>query len=397
MDYTPQEAPCAVETRRRRFSIGLPASSDPTERRFPLTPEGVSLLRAKGFGVKIESGAAAPIHYTDAAYARCGAEIVTGPEAWQCDIIIHLAPLTEPQVCGMRRGALLLTLLNIDRQQPRVIRMLLERRIISVAVDLVRDNRGNHPFADILSEIDGRASIALASALLADSRHGKGILLGGIAGVGACEVTVFGSGIAACAAARSAAGAGALVRMFDNDIYSLRYAQRELGTSAVTSALHPRVVEGALRSADIVISTLGAHDMPPLEAETVRTLKRGAILFDLGPRADGAIFPGVPTADAGDWSERRIRTVSDAHDNPTRLCIVRCGNLVPRTAAMALTNTFATMLGDLVTCDGVNNALKLLPGLQRAAFTFLGKPVNPDIARVAGLRPVDISFILTLS
>ena len=64
---------------------------------------------------------------------------------------------------------------------------------------------------------------------------------------------------------------------------------------------------------------------------------------------------------------------------------------------MALTNTFITMLRQIVDCEGVTNALKLLPGFQCAAYTFLGKAVNPAIASLAGTRHVDINIYLTLS
>ena len=143
--------------------------------------------------------------------------------------------------------AMLLTLLHPSMQDPATIAVLLKRSITAIALDLVEDRRGMTPFADILSEIDGRAAVALASSMLADPTAGKGILLGGVTGIVACETTIIGSGIAACAAARSAAGLGATVRMFDNDVYSLRRAIRELGQQVIGSALHPHVLHNALR------------------------------------------------------------------------------------------------------------------------------------------------------
>ena len=61
------------------------------------------------------------------------------------------------------------------------------------------------------------------------------------------------------------------------------------------------------------------------------------------------------------------------------------------------TNTFVTLLHDLTACEGVTNALRLLPGFQRAAYTFLGKAVNRRIARIADVRAMDINMFLTLS
>lgn len=386
----PLEQPLATATSRRRLTIGLPACNDGAERRFPLTPEGSAMLIDKGFEIVMEAGAAASIHYADSQYAASGVSIASRHEALRCDIVMHMAPMSCADIRNMRRGAMLLTLSSICRLTADTVRALLDRSILTIAVDLVKDERGNRPFADILSEIDGRAAMARASSLLADSVHGKGILLGGVAGIVPCEVTVIGSGIAACAAARSADGAGALVRMFDNDVYRLRRAERELDNRVVTSALHPRVLENALRTADVVIYT-GVSPVPVIDARTIALMKRGVIIFDL--TADcGKAFPSVPAIDLALASPLDISLTE-----PSRACYINAGSAAARTAAMALSNTFNTMLSSITDCDGLTNALKLLPGLQCAALTFFGKPVNPDIARIAGMRHVDLNIYLTLS
>ena len=84
-------------------------------------------------------------------------------------------------------------------------------------------------------------------------------------------------------------------------------------------------------------------------------------------------------------------------DEPARLCYINAGNAVPRTVAMALSNTFVTMLDDILVCDGVANALKLNPGLRQSAVTFLGKCVEPTAAKVLGTRVVDINLFLQFS
>lgn len=387
--YTPAEQPAAIAKARHVFSIGLPASSSPSERRFPLTPEAVNLLVERGFSVDIEAGAAAPIHYTDNQYAAAGARIVDRATALSKDIVIHLAAMKRDDIRQMRRGALLFTLLDIDNQSPDSIRALLSQGIVAIAIDLIQDRMGNSPFADILAEIDGRASIATASSLLADSVHGKGILLGGVAGVVPCEVTIIGSGIAACAAARSAAGLGALVRMFDDDVYSLRRATRELGPWLVGSSLHPRVLTSALRTADVVIATPVSHPIA-IDSDSVNMMKRGVITFDLTESQDA--FPSILHVDLAQASP-----VDNSMAGTRRVCYINAGSAVPRTAAMALSDTFTTTLHNLVSCEGVTNAIKLLPGLQKAVYTFLGKTVNSEIAAKVNSRRVDINIYLTLS
>lgn len=382
--------PAATAARRRGITIGLPKCSDANELRFPMTPEGAKMLVDAGFRVVMEPQAASTIHYTDAQYTRCGVETVDRDVALRSDIVIHLSPLTVGEVRRMKRGAMLMCLFGECDLPAPTLMALLERNIVSVALDLIEDREGHRPFADILSEIDGRAAIAIASSLLADSIHGKGILLGGVAGVVPCEVTVIGSGIAACAAARSAAGAGAIVRMFDNDVYSLRLAGRELGSSVIGSAIHPRVVAAALRSADVVVAT-DVSSPVVVEAEMVAEMKRGVIVFDLS-HGSRRVFPSLPTVDLASAT-----AFASADKGATRVVHINAGSAVPRTAAMALSNAFLTLFTDMVSYDGISNAIRLVKGLQRATLTFFGRAVNDAVARKAGVRHVDISLFLTIS
>lgn len=386
---TPLEQLLDIAVNRRNVTIGLPGYTGSESYGFPLTPEAAAMLVARGFVVKMETGGAAGIHYHDLKYQQNGVEITSRAEAFRCDIVIYLAPLSSADVRMMKRGAMLLTMFEGVTADLNALRLLLSHSIISIAIDLIEDNEGHHPFADILSEIAGRASMAIASSLLADSVHGKGILLGGIAGIVPCEVTIIGSGIDACAAAVSAMGLGASVRIFDNDIYRLRRAMRYLGSGVSGSAMHPRVLLNALRSADVVVAT-AITPKHQISADVVAEMKLGVITFDLD-HAVNPTFPSLQPIELGNASP--ADNTMDGH----RVCYINPGNAVPRTAAMALSNTFLTMLSDIFSYDGFTNALMLNTGLQRAALSFLGKPVNPAVARMLGTRHVDIKLILQFS
>jgi alanine dehydrogenase len=289
----------------------------------------------------------------------------------------------------MRRGAVLLTLLNPTAQMPEAVQTLLDCHIVSFALDLVKDSNGNHTFADILNEIVGRAAISIASTLLADARFGKGILLGGVAGIIPCEVTIIGAGIAGIAAARSALGMGAIVRIFDNNVYRLRCATQTLGAGVAASALHPRVLMSALRSADVVISTHIDHPHI-ITAEAVELMKEGVIVFNLDKTTN--VFPSLPDID--------LATVSsdDVRSNVQRVNFVNAAGAVPRTTAMAMSNSIVTMFDDMLSCGGgFINAIKLMPGLQCAVSTFMGRVVNARLANSLGTRHVDINLLLQFS
>ncbi len=378
-------------TQNRSVSIGLPAARGIMEHRFPLTPEGAAMLVDRGFKVMMESGAAAHIHYPDSAYSRAGVEICERDEALGADITVSLSRLSARDISKMKRGSILLSFLTAEEDDAPALNAIIERHIIALALENYTDTAGNHPFADILHEIDGRAAISIASSLLADAIHGKGILLGGVPGVVPCEVLVIGSDIAACAAASAAIGLGAQVRIFDNNIYRLRDALRQLGPGAIGSAMHPKVFRSALRSADIVVATDAESGCGRIDSDLVDTMKRGVITFDLTSHP-GNSFPSMRLIDLD---------LASAADNdmeqPSRVCYINAGNAVPRTVAMAMSNTLTAMLDDIMVCDGVANALKLNPGLRAAAYTFLGKCVNPEVASILGVRHVDINLFLQFS
>lgn len=362
---TPQEQAVETDRRHKTITIGLPAGACLAEKRFPLTPEATAMLVERGYKVKIQQGAANVIHYTDNAYARVGAQVTDRTDTLGCDIVIHLAPMPVNDINRMCRGAMLLGLLNERQRTAEEVKALLKRGITSIALDLIEDYSGNTPFADILAEVEGRGALTIAASRLANPDGGKGILLGGIAGVIPCEVTVIGSGIAARAAAQAAAGAGASVKIFDNDIYSLRRALRDLNGCAVGSALHPKVLDSALRSADVVIIT---HTSSPfsIDSNTAATMKRGVIVIDLS----------TSTANA-----------------------YASGTIAPRTASMALSTTLLTLFDEIISTKDYSPAasLKLIPGLRKGVYTFMGKVVNPAIAAIAGVRNGDINIYLTLS
>ena len=385
---TPQPQPVEVMEKNKKPVIGLPASGAANERRFPLTPEAVAILVDHGYKVRIEENAGASIRYTDTQYIKAGAEITCRKDAFEGDIVIYIPEITPAEVKMMKRGAILMSLFHAGDNCRVILNELLRRNIIYLAIDLISDSRGNTPFADILAETDGRAIIALGASMLMDADFGKGILLGGVSGIVPCEVTIIGSGIAACAAASSAIGLGATVRMFDNDIYRLRNARLTIGAALITSALHPRVLLNALRTADIVVATPTDHPCA-INAGDIDIMKPGVVIMDINSEKFHT-FPSLPHVEITSGIPRK-------QNHTGRVCFTSVGNAVPRTAAMALSNTFVTMFDEMRQCDGIMNCVKMRRGIQNATVTFFGKLVNHTAAKKAGMRAIDIHILLNCS
>ena len=199
---------------------------------------------------------------------------------------------------------------------------------------------------------------------------------------------VLGSDLAACAAARSAVGLGATVKMFDDDVYRLRRALRRLGEGVVGSSLHPNALENALHTADVVICS-SSQCRVEVDSEGEKIMKKGVLVFDITSQP-GRTFPAMPLIDLG-----RSKTASPLAGR--RCCHCNVGAAVPRTAAMALSDTFITLLDDIAGKGTCSNAIQLTHGIQQAALTFLGKAVNARVAAIAGVRYTDINILLSLS
>lgn len=374
------EQPLPIDTQERKPSIGLPCGMKFGERRFPITPEGAQQLTERKIVIKMESGAGAPIHYSDSDYLQAGVDICNREEVLTANIIISPAPLKTDEVKRMRRGTVLITLLHSVIDRPNYAKALQAACINVIAADLINNN-GQRLVADILHEIDGCASLIVAASMLADPVSGKGILLGGVAGVAPGEITIFGSGMGAIAAAHNALGLGATVHMFDNDLYSLRAASRVLNHQPIASAPHPRVLRSALQAADAVIVT-PMNGLPVIDGELTAAMKRRAIIFDL-TNTPGATFPSVPLIDLGS---------ANPGTTTGRACYHNVGCQVPRTAAMAISNAIVANIDALRAATGT---LTELPSPMRPALLFYwGKCVNAAAAEAIGTRALDINLLI---
>ena len=104
---------------------------------------------------------------------------------------------------------------------------LMEKKVTAVAFDYIQDETGSFPIVRSMSEIAGTSSILIAAELLSTSAGGKGMLMGGIAGVSPTQIVIIGAGTVAEYAARSAMALGASVKVFDNSIARLRRIQND--------------------------------------------------------------------------------------------------------------------------------------------------------------------------
>ena len=387
-------APVVTTTDRRRVSIGLPANSAGGEKRVPLTPEAVKWLvdsfdNNPALSVIIESGAGQDIHYTDARYSHCGASVRDHASTLRADIVITSAGLPPADVAALKRNSLWITLLSPDRIDADILRAVLRRHITVISLMHVTDSSGRRHISDTLAEVEGRAAITVSAGLLADGIYGKGILLGGVAGIVPCEVVVIGAGIAGIAAAKGASGAGATVRVFDDNPSKLRQLTDSCSGMVIPSSLHREVFLRAVATADIIINTLPSPycGKARLSADDLSTLKKEAIIIDT---SGGDAFPSIRNTD-----------LTPAPDKPLyqtgHRCFTNVCNAVPRTASMAISNCLVPLIEKIVTAPTIIDSVRMEQSIKAGLVAIGGQIVNRDAAAASSLNFVDPSIFLHLS
>ncbi|MEA3317188.1 MAG: alanine dehydrogenase [Bacteroidota bacterium] len=384
----PQEEMLEIGIRRKKLVIGLPKEDSHLENRVGLTPEAVELLVNNGHEVIIESGAGWSSNYSDNDYSECGGYIIKDrKEILQCDIILKIAPLTINEIELLKGNQIILSALSIKSQSEQYIRMLMQKKVIALAHENLKDKDNNYPVIRSMSEIAGTTSVLIASEYLSNTRNGKGVLLGGITGITPTEVVILGAGNAAEYAAKAALGLGATIKIFDNSITKLKRLQRNLSTPIYTSVFHPQVLKKDLKSADVLIAAIHNNDSYQvyITEDMVRDMKNGAVIVDM-------------SIDQGECIETSKIT---NHKNPVftkfgviHYCVPNIASRVARTASIALSNVFTPVLLDIAQAGGLKQQLKEDRGLRNGVYIYNGILTNNKIGNMFGIPSRDIDLLM---
>ncbi|MDH6341861.1 alanine dehydrogenase [Parabacteroides sp. PFB2-12] len=388
--YSPQELLKELTRSANKLLIGIPREREKEERRVVLTPEAVDMLTDCGHRVMVETGAGLGINYGDNHYAEAGAEIVATPqEVYQADILLKILPPTLEEVTLMRPRTTLFSMTPKHMFAPEAFLLMMTKRITAIGLELISDYMGHLPVLNVISEIEGTASITIAAELLSNTQGGKGILLGGIPGVSPTEIVIVGAGNAGTVAARAALALGASVKVFDDDINKLRAIQKTLGQGLFTSTFHPNVLQNAFSTADVVIGAMryiNASHRYVIAEELIQTMKRGALVIDLRINQGGCF---ETTCNLSSQMPQIYEQYGVLH-----YCKPNISNNVARTTSMALSNIFVPLLRDMGDMGSVQNMIKANQGFKQGVYMYTGKPVNDYISSFFGLPSNNIDIYL---
>ncbi len=356
--------------------IGVPKEVKSDEYRVALLPVGAHLLRADGHEVLIQSSAGEGSGFGDAEYEACGAEIVPSAEELfaRAELVVKVKEPQPGEFELLRPGQTLFTYFHLaaDRELTRCV---LDSHITAVAYETLRDRDGRLCLLTPMSEVAGKMSIQEGAKYLEKPMMGRGILLGGVAGVAPANVLVIGGGVVGTAAARVAAGVGAHVVLMDIDLERLRTLEQFMPANVDLVYSDPHAIEHYALQADLVVgAVLLAGDRAPvlLKRETIARMKSGAVVVDVAIDQGGCFETSRPTT----------------HTEPTYIvdgvvhyCVANMPGAVGRTSTQALCNAtlpYARELAEL----GPDAFADMDAGRASAVNARDGRLVNPVVAEV---------------
>ncbi len=371
----PQEEVLELKAENQKLSIGIPKEVLLQEKRIGLVPDAVNLLTNNGHNVIVQSGVGEVINFSDKEYSDCGAQIVdTAKEAYQADIILKVSPPTHEEIEFMEKKQTLISALQLKIQSPDFFQKLMDKKITAIAYDYIQDEDGIFPVVRSMSEIAGNASILIASECLSNLNQGKGLLMGGIAGVSSTDVVILGAGTVGEFATRSAIGLGASVKVFDKSLSKLRRMQDKISARVDMNTINPKALEKSIRRADVVIGAIRSRDSrtPCLISEDmVKLMKPGSVIVDVSIDRGGCI-------ETSEITSHKVPTF--IKHGVIHYCVPNIPSRVARTASFSLSNIFSSLLLDIGAYGGVNKIIFNKPNIGQGAYIINGQLVNKGIS-----------------
>lgn len=369
--------------------IGIPAEIKDNEYRVAATPEGVTELARAGHTVLVEAGAGKGSAIADPDYVAAGAAIVRdGGDVWfSADMILKVKEPIESEFQYLRDGLIVFTYLHLAAARP-LTEALVAAGTTAVAYETIQDPEGRLPLLAPMSEIAGRMAPHVAANLLEKERGGRGVLMGGSAGVAPARVLVLGAGMAGSNAAWIAAGMEAEVVIIDKSVDRLRFVDEIHRGRIQTLMVSSLALERLLPTTDVVIGTVlvpGAKAPRLISRGMVSSMRAGSVVVDVSVDQGGCV------------ETTRMTTHSDptyVEEGVVHYCVGNMPGAVPNTSTYALTNVtlpFALRIADL----GLEEAAASDPAIAAGINVLSGRVVNAGVAeahRMTGTTLEDLGF-----
>ncbi|HEX6490305.1 MAG TPA: alanine dehydrogenase [Gaiellaceae bacterium] len=366
------------------MKLGVAREIKPDEYRVALTPAGAHELVQRGHDVLVENGAGEGSAFSDDSYQAVGARVVSVDEVWETsELLLKVKEPIEGEYGRLREGLVLFTYLHIAADES-LTRALLDSGITAVAYETVETDARTLPLLAPMSEVAGRLAAQAGAYFLEKPLGGRGLLLGGVAGVSPGKVVVIGGGMVGYNAAVIALGLGAQVTILERSVDRMRHLEEVLSGRVSLVMSSTLQIEESVAEADVVIGAVlipGALAPKLISLAMVKGMKKGAVLCDVAIDQGGCAETSRPT------------THSDpvyVVEGVTHYCVANMPGAVPITSTKALTNVTLPYVESIAE-HGLREAVARDRTLARGVNVLEGKVTYEAVAEAHNLEysPLD--------
>jgi alanine dehydrogenase len=351
--------------------IGVPKERRTFEYRVGLTPALSQILTQAGHTVFIEHDAGLGAGFTDQDFISSGAKIAYSPMEifGRADLLLKVSrPLLE-EIEWLRPGATIAGLLHMTSARQDKIQAMIQGKQTVIAYEQIQLNDGSLPVLKPMSQIGGRLAAQIGARLLQNNSGGKGILLGGIAGVPPAEVAVIGAGTVGTCAAIGFYRMGAHVTVLDTNLAALQRIYEKVN-GLVTMISNQHNITRVCQYADVIVGAiLVPGEKPPIviTREQVKMMKPRSVLMDISIDEGGCFETSRPTTHEHSYY---------VEEGIIHYCVPNIPSVVARTATYAFLNAAFPYILEIANL-GVEEAIRKDSALERAVIIKDGKLIHP--------------------
>ena len=368
--------------------IGVPKEIKNNENRVALTPAGAAEFRKNGHTVYVQSTAGEGSGFEDSEYEAVGATILSTIEEVYgiAEMIVKVKEPIASEYGLIKENQLLFTYFHFASSE-ELTHAMLKSNAVCLAYETVERPDRSLPLLVPMSEVAGRMAIQEGAKYLEKPMGGRGILLGGVAGVKPAHVLILGGGIVGAQSAKMAAGLGANVTIVDISLNRLRYLEDILPANVDTVMSNEYNIRELIKTADLIVGAVlipGAKETHLITRDMLKLMKKGTVLVDVAVDQGGCIETCKPTT-----HENPIYEI----DGIVHYCVANMPGAVPYTSTLALTNAtlpYAIQLAN----KGWQKACAQNEDLKKGLNVVNGKVVYKAVADSFGLEFTSVTDIL---
>lgn len=350
--------------------IGIPKEIRPLEFRVGLNPSAVQVLTGSGHNCYVEHDAGLGAGFNDVEYERAGAKIVySSHEVFgRADLLIKVARPILKEIEWLQPGSAIAGLLHLNSARQDKIDAMVENNITAIALEQIQLADGSVPVRKALAQVGGQMVPQIAASLLQNGSGGKGILLGGVAGVPPAEVVIIGAGVAGSCATRAFIGLGAQVTVLDINLEALQ-SIHDSYKGIVTLLATPVNIARVCAYADVVVGAVlvpGERAPIVVTRQMVERMKPRSVIIDFSIDEGGCFETSRPTT----------------HDQPTFIeggvihyCVPNIPGIVARTSTHAYINTSLPFIQEMAN-KGVDRAIAENSAIEKGLNIHQGRLVH---------------------